>query len=264
MKNKKIAIIGAGNMGGAIAVGLLKSGFVPAYDILVSDPKEENLNEMKALGITVCENNNIAVQNADVVILAVKPHLIYDVIDDIEADLTSDKILISVAAGVEIFEIEEIAGENISIFRAMPNTAIALQESLTCISSKSKTPEHNAFVVEMFNKLGLAIEIPEELMAAATVLSSCGIAYALRFMRAMMQGGIEIGFSAEMAQFITAQTVKGASKLILQTGNNPEIEIDKVTTPGGITITGLNEMELNGFSSSLIQGVLASYKKIEN
>jgi pyrroline-5-carboxylate reductase len=115
----------------------------------------------------------------------------------------------------------------------------------------------------MFDQLGKTVEIPEELMAAATVLSSCGIAYALRYIRAAMQGGIEIGFGAEMAQFITAQTVKGATELILQTGHHPEREIDKVTTPRGITITGLNEMEHMGFSSSLIRGVMASYNKIE-
>ena len=101
-------------------------------------------------------------------------------------------------------------------------------------------------------------------MAAATVLSSCGIAYALRYIRAAMQGGIEIGFGAEMAQFITAQTVKGATELLLQSGHHPEREIDKVTTPMGVTITGLNEMEHKGFSSSLIQGLMASYKKIGN
>ena len=264
MKNKKIAIIGVGNMGGAIAAGLLKSGFVPASNIFVSDPKEKNIREMKTLGITVCENNNAAVQNANVVILAVKPYHVESVIKDIKADLTPDKIFISIVAGVGINELGKMTGENISIFRVMPNTAIALQESLTCISSNSNVLEHKAFVIEIFNKLGKTIEIQEELMAAATVLSSCGIAYALRYIRAAIQGGVEIGFSAEMAQFIVAQTVKGATELILQTGHHPELEIDKVTTPRGVTITGLNEMEYNGFSSSVIQGALASYKKIEN
>ena len=132
-----------------------------------------------------------------------------------------------------------MAGENIPIFRVMPNTAIALQESLTCISANGKHESYKKYVFDLFNKLGKTVEIPEELMAAATVLSSCGIAYALRYIRAAMQGGIEIGFGAEMAQFITAQTVKGATELILQTGHHPEREIDKVTTPRGITITGL-------------------------
>jgi pyrroline-5-carboxylate reductase len=264
MKDKKIAVIGAGNMGGAIVAGLLKSGFIPVSGIMISDPSEKNLREMQNTGVFACENNSVAAQNADVVILAVKPYHIESVLQDIKACLTPGKIIVSIAAGVEICELEKMAGENISIFRVMPNTAIALQESLTCISSNSKVPEHKAFVTDMFNRLGKTIEIPEELMAAATVLSSCGIAYALRYIRAAVQGGIEIGFGAEMAQFITAQTIKGATELVLQNGRHPEAEIDKVTTPRGVTITGLNEMEHNGFSSSLIRGILASYGKIEN
>jgi pyrroline-5-carboxylate reductase len=197
------------------------------------------------------------------VITAVKPYHIEHVLKEIKPVLNPQKILISIVAGVGIDELGKMAGNDIPIFRVMPNTAIALQESLTCISANGNTAAHRDYVVELFNKLGKTVEIPEELMAAATVLSSCGIAYALRYIRAAMQGGIEIGFGAEMAQFITAQTVKGATELILQTGHHPEREIDKVTTPRGVTITGLNEMEHKGFSSSLIQGVLASYKKIE-
>ncbi len=264
MKNKKIAIIGVGNMGGAIAVGLLKSGFVTASDIFVSDRKENVLDEMKEKGINISADNREAAKIADVVIVAVKPYHIEQVIHEIKAELHSEKILISIVAGVGISELGKMAGEKIPIFRVMPNTAIALQESLTCISANENTEPFKKYVFDLFNTLGKTVEIPEELMAAATVLSSCGIAYALRYIRAAMQGGIEIGFGAEMAQFITAQTVKGATELVLQTGHHPEREIDKVTTPRGVTITGLNEMEHKGFSSSLIQGVLASYKKIEN
>jgi len=264
MKNKKIAIIGVGNMGGAIAVGLLKSGFVPATNISVADRKESTLKKMDGLKVNTFQNNLDAAKNADVIIVAVKPYHIEGVIHEIKSVLTADKIFISIVAGVGISELGEMAGSDLPIFRVMPNTAIALQESLTCISANGNTDPHKDYVVELFDKLGKTVEIPEELMAAATVLSSCGIAYALRYIRAAMQGGIEIGFGAEMAQFITAQTVKGATELVLQSGNHPEREIDKVTTPRGITITGLNEMEHKGFSSSLIQGVLASYKKIDN
>lgn len=263
MENKKIAIIGVGNMGGAIAVGLVKSGSVQAPDIFVSDRKESALNELKKLGVNTFQNNLVAAKNADVIIVAVKPYHIEGVISEIKPVLTADKIFISIVAGVGISELGEMAGNDVPIFRVMPNTAIALQESLTCISANGNTDPHKDYVVELFDKLGKTVEIPEELMSAATVLSSCGIAYALRYIRAAMQGGIEIGFGAEMAQFITAQTVKGATELVLQSGNHPEREIDKVTTPRGVTITGLNEMEHKGFSSSLIQGVLASYKKVE-
>jgi len=262
MNNRKIAIIGVGNMGSAIAVGLIKSGFMNPADIITTDKRESSLDEMKKLGVKVSTDNLEAVKAAEVVLLAVKPYHIAQVIDEIKSELNSGKILMSIVAGVSIGEISEMAGKELPVFRVMPNTAIALQESLTCISSNKSAASHKKYVIDMFDKLGKTIEIGEELMAAATVLSSCGIAYALRYIRAAMQGGIEIGFSAEMAQFITAQTVKGATELILQSGNHPEREIDKVTTPMGVTITGLNEMEHKGFSSSLIQGVMASYKKI--
>ncbi|WP_321368480.1 pyrroline-5-carboxylate reductase [uncultured Draconibacterium sp.] len=264
MENKKITIIGVGNMGGAIAIGLLKSGSVKASDISISDRKESTLKKMSDMGINAYDNNLDAAKDADVIIVAVKPYHIESVINDLKPILTPDKIFISIVAGVGIDELGEMAGNDIPIFRVMPNTAIALQESLTCISANGNTESYREYVVELFDKLGKTIEIPEELMAAATVLSSCGIAYALRYIRAAMQGGIEIGFSAEMAQLITAQTVKGATELLLQSGHHPEREIDKVTTPMGVTITGLNEMEHKGFSSSLIQGVLASYKKIKD
>lgn len=262
MKNRKIAIIGVGNMGGAIAVGLVKSGSVHASDISVSDRKEKTLSKMQQLGVQTFQNNLEAANDADVIIVAVKPYHIEGVINEIKPTLSPEKIFISIVAGVGIEDLGEMAGHSIPIFRVMPNTAIALQESLTCISVNGNTDAHKAYVMDLFDKLGKTIEIPEELMAAATVLSSCGIAYALRYIRAAMQGGIEIGFSAEMAQLITAQTVKGATELILESGNHPEREIDKVTTPMGVTITGLNEMEHKGFSSSLIQGLMASYNKI--
>lgn len=262
MENKKIAIIGVGNMGSAIAVGLIKSGFMQPSEIIVADKKEASLTGMKKLGVAVAEDNFEAAKVAEVVLLAVKPYHIEQVIEEIKPALNPGKILISIVAGVGISEIGEMAGKELPIFRVMPNTAIALQESLTCISANENNGPHKKYVFDMFDKLGKTIEIGEELMAAATVLSSCGIAFALRYIRAAMQGGIEIGFGAEMAQLITAQTVKGATELILQSGNHPEREIDKVTTPMGVTITGLNEMEHKGFSSSLIQGVMASYKKI--
>ena len=262
MENKRIAIIGAGNMGGAIVIGLVKSGFVSAAMISVSDRKESTLQAMSELGVNTYQHNVDAAKDADVVIVAVKPYHIEGVLKEIKSQLSPDKILISIVAGVGIEALGEMAGPDKPIFRVMPNTAIALQESLTCISANGNTEPHREFVLEMFNKMGKTVEIPEELMAAATVLSSCGIAYALRYIRAAMQGGIEIGFGAEMAQFITAQTVKGATELLLQSGHHPEREIDKVTTPRGVTITGLNEMEHKGFSSSLIQGLMASYRKI--
>jgi pyrroline-5-carboxylate reductase len=171
-------------------------------------------------------------------------------------------VLISVATGVWIKDIQEVIGNQFALFRAMPNTAIAIQQSLTCISSYNASVQQTAFVTDLFNKLGKTVFIEEKLMDAATVLGACGTAYAMRYIRANIQGGIEIGFSASVASLIAAQTVKGAAELLLQNNTHPEQEIDKVTTPKGCTIAGLNEMEHQGFSSSLIKGIVTSYKKI--
>ncbi|HXH18795.1 MAG TPA: pyrroline-5-carboxylate reductase dimerization domain-containing protein, partial [Chitinophagales bacterium] len=162
-----------------------------------------------------------------------------------------------------IKEIADTVGTKVPLFRAMPNTAIAIRESMTCISTKNGTQKQKEEVMSLFEKLGKVVLIEDELMAAATVLAACGIAYSLRYIRAASQGGIEIGFDAQTAQLIAAQTVKGAASLLLVRGEHPEKEIDRVTTPQGCTIAGINEMEHQGFSSSLIKGIVTSYKSIE-
>jgi len=145
----------------------------------------------------------------------------------------------------------------------MPNTAADVNESMTMICDNGASAEQRNYITSLFDKIGSTLYIDESLMEAATILGACGIAYVLRFMRAMIQGGIEVGFDAKTATAIVSQTMKGASELIIQNGSHPESEIDKVTTPKGCTITGLNEMEHAGFSSALIKGIVASYKKIE-
>ena len=263
MKIQKIAIIGAGNMGGSIVDGLLKSGYINASSIAISDPRENILEGFASQGVHTFLANVDAARSAELILLAVKPYLVKNVVDEIKPALKGTEIIVSIAAGVPIADLEELIGKNAKIFRVIPNTAISIQESMTCISSNKAAEEDLHTVKEMFDHLGQSVIINEGLMAAATVLASCGTAFALRYVRAAMEGGVEMGFSAEMAQFITSQTVKGAVQMIMNTGNHPEREIDKVTTPRGITIVGLNEMEHNGFSSSIIQGLMASYKKIE-
>jgi pyrroline-5-carboxylate reductase len=262
MKIGKIAIIGAGNMGGAIANGILKSGYLPASSISISDPREKTLEKLNAPGFRTYMDNAEAAKDAGLVIFAVKPYHIQDVIANMKAVLTPDKILVSIVAGVNLKDLAQMAGEDKKILRVMPNTAISIQESMTCIAGNGNSKDCLDTVKELFDQLGKTVIITEELMGAATVLASCGTAFALRYVRAAMQGGVEMGFGAEMAQFITAQTVKGAVQLIMDTGNHPEREIDKVTTPRGVTITGINEMEHKGFSSSVIQGLIASFNKM--
>lgn len=263
MNQKKITIIGGGHLGTAIVEGLIISGEIPAENITVTRRRVELLQELQQKGVMVTSDNVAAARLADIILISVKPYQVIEILKNIKPELTSDKILVSMVAGVELKELEEVAGPGIAVFRAMPNTAIALQESMTLISNNKSNDYQKHLVISLFDKMGKTAIIPDELMAAATVLAACGIAYALRYIRAAMQGGVEIGFGAELAQFITAQTVLGAARLVMESGNHPEKEIDKVTTPRGITITGLNEMENKGFSASLIQGLLASYKKIE-
>lgn len=263
MIDQKITIIGGGNLGGALAFGLIKSKLIRTSNITVTRRRIHLLEKLRVEGINVTSDNIEASRNADIILLAIKPYQIIEAIQEIKPVLRPGQILISLAAGVGINKLEETAGQEVLVFRAMPNTAIAIQESMTLISTNVKDEEIRSRVINIFNKMGETAIITEDLMASATVLASCGIAFALRYIRAAMQGGIEIGFGAEMAQYITAQTVKGATMLILESGQHPEREIDKVTTPRGITITGLNEMEHKGFSSSLIQGLISSYNKIE-
>jgi pyrroline-5-carboxylate reductase len=260
--SKKIAIIGGGNLGTAIAEGLLNSQFSNAADLVITKRNIATLKHLQEKGIEITADNNIAVKKSEVIILAVKPFQVAEVLSGIKSELSDDKILISVVTGVLISEMEGIVRNNIPYFRAMPNTAIAIQESMTCICSKNADNAIINYVNELFSTVGKVVTIDEKLMEAATILAACGTAYAMRYIRANIQGGIEIGFDAATASLIAAQTVKGAAELLLQKGSHPEQEIDKVTTPKGCTIAGLNEMEHQGFSSSLIRGVVASYKKI--
>jgi pyrroline-5-carboxylate reductase len=247
-----------------MAEGLLKSGFVAPEHLMITRRNIRSLQHMEERGVLVSDNNAEAARYADLLILAVKPFQVKDVIAGIASELSSRHLLVSVITGVSLDELQEYAGEHIPVVRAMPNTAIAIQESMTCICSRKVSEEQITYITDLFNQLGRVVVIEEKLMDAATVLGACGIAYALRFIRANIQGGIEIGFDAKTAALIAAQTVKGAAELLIQTGRHPEQEIDKVTTPKGCTIAGLNEMEHQGFSSSLIKGIVASFDKIQD
>jgi len=264
MSNKQIAIIGGGNLGSSIALGLVNSKAYQPNQITVTRRKLDRIKNLKEVGINTISDNSEAVAHADIVILAIKPYQIKDILIEIRPELDAKRqILISVVTGTELGEMQSIVGTSIPLFRAMPNTAIEIRQSMTCIATNNASEAQKDLITSIFNELGQCFLIEESLMEASTVLGACGIAYAMRFIRAASQGGIEIGFDANTAQAIAAQTVKGAAQLIIENGLHPEREIDKVTTPQGCTIVGLNEMEHQGFSSSLIKGILSSYKKIE-
>lgn len=261
--NKKVAIIGGGNLGSAIAKGLLYTKSVPPELIHVTRRRVEMISSLAEMGITTSSDNIAAVKGAKIVLFAVKPYQIGEICETLKDHFEKDAIIVSLAAGVEHEKLLQMTGSKHAIFRAMPNTAIAIGESMTCLAGTNNTAEQAKEMEQLFEKLGSVMFISEELMAAATVLAACGIAFALRFIRAATQGGIEIGFSSDAALKIASQTVKGAAQLIIEGETHPEAEIDKVTTPRGITISGLNEMEHQGFSSSLIKGLMTSFQKID-
>jgi pyrroline-5-carboxylate reductase len=261
--DKKIAIIGGGNLGTAIAEGLIQSEFIAPGNIIITKRNTKTLHGLAEKGVLISDNNGEAVRFADLVILAVKPFQIDEILMSIREDLIEQKhLLVSVITGISILHLRQVLDKTLPVVRAMPNTAIAIQESMTCLSALSANADQVRYIESLFNKLGKVAWVDEKLMDAATVLGACGTAYAMRYIRANIQGGIEIGFDAATASLIVAQTVKGAADLLLKKGAHPEQEIDKVTTPKGCTIAGLNEMEHQGFSSSLIKGIVASYDKI--
>ena len=265
-EQKRIAILGGGNLGTAIAEGLIKSGFAAASSLTITRRNPGALKALADLGATVHSDNRKAIETSDIIIVTLKPYNVREVLEGLKDSFDPARhIVISAVTGVFLKDIAStLPHAGLPIFRAMPNTAIAIQESVTCLCHQGATAAQVAYVKSLFDNLGVSVPIDEKLMDAATVLGACGIAFALRFIRASIQGGIEIGFDAKTANLIAAQTVKGAAELLLKGNRHPEEEIDKVTTPKGCTIAGLNEMEHRGFSSSLIKGISASFHKINN
>ena len=260
MKDQKIAIIGAGNLGLAIARGIVEKEVSKAENITLTRRDVSQLSDLTNQGFKASSDNIEAVKNAAVILLCVQPNQLSQVLKEIDSSLGKNQLLISVITGISIGQIEVQLSSKVTIVRAMPNTAIAIGESMTCLASSSKEGLETA--ARLFNALGKTLAIEEELMQAGTVLGASGVAFFMRYLRAATQGGIQMGFDAEDAQLIATQTAKGAASLVLQNQSHPEVEIDKVTTPQGCTIEGLNEMEHKGFSSALIQGIMTSFFRI--
>ncbi|MFP4498053.1 MAG: pyrroline-5-carboxylate reductase [Vulcanimicrobiota bacterium] len=259
---KNIAIIGGGNIGRAIALGLINSGKFSAQNITITRRHIHLLDDLAEKGFKITSDNNQAIHNSQIVILAVQPQQFNDLIESINPILSQEKhVIISVVSGVSSNQIVSYLGKKIPVIRAMPNTAIAVGESITCLASNNASESDFELTRGIFDSLGTTVVIDEELMTSATALCACGIAFFLRAIRAAAQGGIEIGFHPHQAIPMAAQTAKGAADLLLKFGSHPEGEIDKVTTPLGCTISGLNEMEHQGFSSALIKGIITSANK---
>ena len=237
-------------------------------ELTTIDWTQRNLDELQKINLQVEQGGSEAyevddfvieaVKDADIVILAVKPWLVNAVLEAIT--LNNNQILVSIAAGVSIETLRSYTKNEMPIFRLIPNTAISQMESMTFVTSGNASPAQQELIMNIFNEMGLAMAITEDKMGAATALASCGIAYALKYIQAGMQAGIEMGIYPKDAMTMVAQSMKGAAELILNNDTHPAVEIDKVCTPGGITIKGINELEHNGFSSAIIQAMKASNK----
>lgn len=261
----KISIIGAGAMGGAIVEGLIKGDYVQNEDICIADPVRSTRDHFADMGIATTPSNQLAAQGSDIVCVVVKPWLVEQVLKGIKDVLDYNKQqLIIVAAGVKSNDIKEWMTKEekmIPTFLVIPNIAIAQLQSMTFIvPSIETTQQQTDTVVALFESMGKAIITDEAHLAAGTTLASCGIAYAMRYIRAASEGGVELGFKADDAKHIVMQTIRGAVELLEANNMHPEQAIDLVTTPGGVTIKGLNEMEHAGFTSAVIRGLKAGAK----
>jgi pyrroline-5-carboxylate reductase len=260
--SNSLVILGGGNIGVALAKGLVVSGSFPASQITLTRRHPEMLKPLAEQGFPVTGNNVEAVQKASTVVVAVLPLQLDGILQEIKNALDPERhVVISLVSGVSIEEIQKHIGTDIPVVRAMPNTAIAIRESMTCLASNHGNDAALRTAQGLFDAVGKTLIISEEHMTPATALCACGIAFFLRAVRAASQGGIEIGFHPVEALLMAAQTAKGAASLLLQAGSHPESQIDKVTTPRGCTIAGLNQMEHEGFSSAMIKGIVTSAEK---
>ena len=258
----KLSVIGAGNMGGALIHGWAKSGKVES--ITIADKNEQLLTNFKAKypQIATTTNNAAAAKGADIVVLVVKPWLMPVVIDEIKPVLDLKKqIVVSDAANFTTDKLAEALGADGNLFYVIPNIAAEFGASMSFITKgKSASNMALAQVKGLYDLAGDTLVVAENLVGPGMMMASCGIAYVMRYIRAQMEGGCEMGFYPDQAKQIALQTMQGAVSLLKETGWHPEEAIDKVTTPGGVTIKGLNELDHAGFNSAVIRSLKAGLK----
>lgn len=247
-----------------MADGFIKSGAVKPADISVANPTAQKLEHFALQGASITTDNKTAAESADIVVIAVKPWLVEQVVNELKPVLNyTRQTIITVAAGISGSQFTTWLKKDDAVpqtFIVIPNTAIAVLASMTFIVPVNATADTTTTIKALFDNVGQTMVTDERHLSAGMTLASCGIAYAMRYVRAAAEGGVELGFKADMAKDIVLQTMKGAVELLQANGNHPEAEIDKVCTPGGLTIRGLNEMEHAGFTSAVIRGLKAAAK----
>lgn len=262
LKAMKVTILGAGNIGGAMARGLVAGGAVNPLDLTLTALHEKSLSKYGNLGCRLTTDNVRAVADADIIVIAVKPWAVVPLVREIRDSIDyKSQTIVCMAAGMDTGTLlPEFGSDSLEFLYVIPNTAMEVCESMTFITPVCVSDGNLDKVQSLFDCLGSTAIVDEAHLSAGTALASCGIAYAMRYARAATLGGVELGVKPAEALRIVEQTVIGAMKLMQEHGSHPESEIDKVTTPGGITIKGLNAMEKYGFTTAVIEGLKASKK----
>ncbi|MDO4210494.1 MAG: pyrroline-5-carboxylate reductase [Bacteroidales bacterium] len=279
----RVAVIGCGNMGGALLKGWARANAsetlsstqspltssLPPLALTATARTQRTLDAFHAAcpAVRTTLSNAEAVSDADVVVLAVKPWFIAEVIDEIRDTLAASErrpVLVSVAANITSADLQALLGLDLPCVYVMPNIAAEFGASMTFVegamsadSTAARQKEAVAVTEALFSLVGSVQVVPSRLMAPGMMMAGCGIAYVMRYLRAMMEGGVEMGFYPADARKIALQTMEGAVRLLEETGLHPEVAIDKVTTPGGITIRGLNELDHAAFNSAVIRSLKA-------
>lgn len=257
IKGKRVAFLGAGNMGEALIKGLAQAGLVPAASITAADPRKDHLEQVaKRYGIRAVADNAALVGGADVIILAVKPQIMAAVLKEIAPVLDGSQLLISIAAGVSTRKLRDQLGRPARLIRVMPNTPALVLEGVTAVArAEGLAPGDLEAAQELFAAVGKVVVLDESAMDAVTGLSGSGPAYVAMTIEALADGGVKMGLDRATAMTLAAQTVLGAARLILDTGVHPGQLKDMVSSPGGTTIAGVAALEEGGLRRALIQAV---------
>jgi pyrroline-5-carboxylate reductase len=260
LKKKRVVVIGGGKMGEVIAGGIVGNSLADAQNVTITDVVAERLQYLKKkYGVATTADNKTAVKKADVVILAVKPQSMAEVLQGISGAVSEDKLLITIAAGIPIRFITDQIGKIARVVRVMPNTPALIGEGAAALAKGDiATEEDLAMAKFIFDSVGTTVVVKEDLMDAVTGLSGSGPAYVFNIIDALSDGGVLMGLSRDVAVKLAAQTVLGAAKLCLQSGRHPGELRDMVTSPGGTTIAGLKALEEGGLRASLIRAVEAA------
>lgn len=259
---KRIAFLGGGQMAEAMIGGLLEGGLCQPDSLWASDPVADRCDRLKSqFGIRVGRDNRQAVSWSEIVILAVKPQVLSQVMQEVGTQLRHT-LVISIAAGVSIYAIRDQAGGLRRIIRAMPNTPALVREGMTALAFDPEISEDDRQTARfIFEAVGRVVSVEERLMDAVTGLSGSGPAYVFQAIEALADGGVKMGLPRQTAELLAAQTVLGAAKLVLQSGEHPAKLKDRVASPGGTTIAGLHRLEQGGFRATLMGAVEAATKR---